>query len=252
MPNLGLHVGFALDCGRRLGHPVVDDHQGSFLLGCTTPDIRLFMGWERERTHFFKLATDPCGAGFEGLMRTNPHLRRSESLSRETVAFILGYVSHLYTDETWIVQVWRRYFGRDSALAGDPAVQLLDRAFQFELDRQERQRIQGLEEALESIKGAYAGVEVGFIDGPTLRRWQETVLDRVGRDLPWERFRGFVRRVHRVQDDAEIDAILGKVPQMLEKVRAHVQESEVQAFRENAIRAFVVRATEYLAEGEVE
>ncbi|MSQ25784.1 MAG: hypothetical protein EXR49_05885, partial [Dehalococcoidia bacterium] len=61
MPNLGLHIGFALEAAERLGHPLPQEHRGSFLLGSTTPDVRLFAGWERERTHFFKLESDGPG-----------------------------------------------------------------------------------------------------------------------------------------------------------------------------------------------
>lgn len=252
MPNLGLHVGFALDCDRRLGHPLLREHRGSYLLGCTTPDIRLFVGWSRERTHFFDLATDPRGVGIQRMFERNPHLRKSERLSRETVAFLLGYMSHLHTDETWIVQVWRRYFGPGSALADDPLVAVLDRALQFDLDRREREGIEGLEGAVESVKQAYEGVDIGFIDQAMLQSWQETVVNRIGRDLPWERFRGYVRRVHPVADEAEVDAILLKVPEMLEKVRAHVDEAEIAAFRDEAIEAFLVTAKDYLRGGGIQ
>ena len=251
MPNLGLHIGFALECGRRLGHPIVREHQGSFLLGSVTPDIRLFAGWERERTHFFKLTTDTGGAGVEGLMRSNPHLRKSEALGRETLAFLLGYMTHLHTDESWIVEVWRRFFGPGSELAKDPRAHVLDRAFQFDLDRQERRNVENLEAAVDSMRGAYAGVEIGFIDGGLLREWQEIAIDRVGRELPWERFRGMVRRVRRDASEEEVDRMLGEVPEMLEKVRAHVDEAEVQLFRERAVRDFVAGATQYLRDGQV-
>ena len=251
MPNLGLHIGFALECGQRLGHPVVREHQGSFLLGSTTPDIRRFAGWERERTHFFNLATDPSGVGVEGMLRANPHLRKSERLSRETVAFLLGYMTHLHTDESWIVQVWRRFFGKGSDLARDPMVQVLDRAFQFELDRQERRNVEDLEGAVNSIRHANEGVDIGFIDADLLRQWQEVVIGRVGRDLPWDRFRSMVYRVRADADEEEVDRLLTRVPEMLEKVRSYVDEAEVQSFRESAIQEFVSAATGYLVEGQI-
>ncbi|MEE9285865.1 MAG: zinc dependent phospholipase C family protein [Dehalococcoidia bacterium] len=249
---MGLHIGFALESGGRLGHPMLKEHQGSFLLGCTTPDIRLFVGWKRERTHFFKLATDPSGAGYDGLLRAHPHLARSEGLSRETVAFLLGYISHLSCDETWIVNVYRRFFGRGSLLAADPMVNVLDRALQFELDRRERQGIDDLEGALDSIAGAYAGVDVGFIDKKLLQQWQEIVIQRSGRELPWRRFRGFVQRVHPQADEDEVDQIVTDVPALLEKVRAHVDDAEIQAFRETAIQAFLDTARQYLNEGQLD
>lgn len=252
MPNLGLHIGFALEAGVRLGHPMLDEHQGSFLLGCTAPDIRLFAGWKRERTHFFTLATDSTGAGYEGLLRTHPHLEKSERLSRETVAFLLGYMSHLNCDETWIVNVYRRFFGKGSALANDPLVNVLDRALQFELDQRERSSIEDLEGALDRIAGAYAGVDIGFIDRKLLEQWQVVVIERSGRELPWDRFRGLIERVLPTADEAEVDRLLASIPALLERVREHVDEAEIQTFREAAIQAFLDTARRYLNEGQID
>lgn len=251
MPNLGLHIGFALEAGKRLGHPLVKERQGGFLLGCTTPDIRLYVGWRRERTHFFDLATDPAGVGIEGLLRAHPHLEKSERLNRETVAFVLGYMSHLSCDEAWICNMYRRFFGKGAPLAADPLVNVLDRALQFELDRRERRTIEDLESALKSIEGAYEGVEIGFIDQDLLREWQQVVIKRSGRDLPWDRFRGYVQRVRPRAGEAEVERVLATVPQLLERVRDHVSDGEVQAFREAAIQRFLDAANRYLGEGQV-
>lgn len=246
MPNLGLHIGFALEAAQRLGHPLALEHRGSYLLGSTTPDVRLFAGWERARTHFFDLRQDGTGAGFDWMLRRHPRLRRSDKLSRETLAFVLGYVSHLSVDENWIVNVYRRFFGADSALAGDPQANLLDRVLQFELDRRERAAIVDLEEALASIGGAYRGVAVGFIDEDLLRQWQEVVISRAGRELPWGRFRGLVRRVRPAANDAEVDRIIADVPELLERVRGHVDEAELLRFRELALLEFVETARRYI------
>jgi len=250
MPNLGLHIGFALDCAERLGHPIIKDHLGSYLLGSTTPDMRLFVGWERQRTHFFKLATDPPGAGIPAMMEAHPHLRKSARLTRETVAFMLGYMSHLNVDEGWICQVYRRFFGRGSVLADDPLVQVLDRAFQFEMDRQERQRIVDLEGMLKRIEGAYDGVDVGFIDRDQLQQWQAVVINRTGRDLPWERFRGFLSRVYPDADAEEAERILATIPDLLKRTRDHIKDEEVRAFRASSLDAFVASATAYLNGGQ--
>ena len=234
-----------------LGHPITQEHLGSYLLGCTTPDVRLYAGWKRERTHFFKLATDSSGAGYEGLLRAHPHLGKSERLNRATVAFILGYVSHLNTDETWIVNVYRRFFGAGAELAADPMCNVLDRVLQFELDRQERANIADLEGALEAIGGAYEGIDVGFIEPSLLREWRQVVVERSGRELPWNRFQGFAKRVRPEADDDEIASIMAGLPALLEQVRSHVDDGEVRAFREQALDAFVASAADYLSDGQV-
>ena len=76
MPNLGLHIGFALECAKRLGHPAVDSYRGSFLLGATSPDMRLFFGWRRDTTHFFELTRDVEGAGCATSSMSTPDWRR--------------------------------------------------------------------------------------------------------------------------------------------------------------------------------
>lgn len=251
MPNLGLHIGFAIDAAARLGHPLTKRYRGSYLLGCTTPDIRLFAGWDRDRTHFFNLASDQSGSGLRRLFETHPHLAKSQELTGETVAFMLGYFCHLNIDEAWICEVYRRHFGPGSALAADPLVLVLDRVLQFEMDRAERANIVDLEGELRRIQGACAGVSVGFIDEQLLQQWQEMALTRLGRELPWERFQGYVKRVRPQADEAEVARIAADVPSLLEKVRAYVPLAEIERARESAIQAFVSAARGYLAESSV-
>ena len=249
MPNLGLHIGFALECAKRLGHPAVDDYRGSFLLGATSPDMRLFFGWRRDTTHFFELTRDVEGAGIRKLFTEHPGLAPSEALTRETVALMLGYMTHLNVDESWICQMYRGYFGKGAPLSNEPLVNVMDRAFQFDMDRRERRNIEDLEGALESIKGSYESVDVGFIDKAHLREWQSIVIERSGRDLPWERFRGFVHRVRPESTEEEADRIVKGLPGLIERVREHITEEEERRFREEAIQAFLGNAHAYLNGG---
>ena len=94
-------------------------------------------------------------------------------------------------------------------------------------------------------------MEIGFIEKALLQQWQEIVISRSGRDLPWERFRGFVHRVYEPSDNSEVDRILNSVPLMLEKVHAHINDSEIQAFRSKAIEDFLKTANRYLDEGKI-
>ena len=74
MPNSSLHISFADDAARALGHPLLTDYSGSYLLGSTAPDVRNLAGWDRYRTHFFDLANDQPGKGIQGLFDTYPEL----------------------------------------------------------------------------------------------------------------------------------------------------------------------------------
>jgi nitrogen-specific signal transduction histidine kinase len=129
-------------------------------------------------------------------------------------------------------------------------VLMLDRVMQFHLDRTERESIEDLEGALEGIKGAWQGVDVGFIDEAVLQEWQEIVIDRAGRNLPWQKFSGMVKRLRPGASAEETEDVMDKIPEMLEKVRAHIPDGEIAAFRESAMRNFVEAANRYLKAGQ--
>ena len=145
--------------------------------------------------------------------------------------------------------MYRGYFGKGAPLSGEPLVNVMDRAFQFDMDRRERRNIEDLEGALESIKGSYESVDIGFIDKAHLREWQSIVIERSGRDLPWERFRGFVHRVRPEATEEEAEDIVRGLPGLIEQVREHITEDEERRFREAAIQAFLGNAHAYLNGG---
>ena len=60
-----------------------------------------------------------------------------------------------------------------------------------------------------------------------------------------------VQRVRRNIEEAELERTLATVPDMIRKVRDHIPESEILAFREAAIQDFVIAAGNYLEQGQV-
>ena len=175
MPNTSLHISFADDAARALGHPLLSDYSGSYLLGSTAPDVRNLAGWDRYSTHFFDLAKDEPGKGIQGLFETYPELADAASLGHETRAFVLGYMCHLVTDEYWIAQVYRPYFGKRAS--SDPITNVLDRVLQFDMDKRERNGIRDLDAVLDALKSSDVGVKVSFID-PDLPGTLEGRYDR--------------------------------------------------------------------------
>ena len=111
MPNPPTHIDLALESMRRLEHPALEKYPGSFLLGSTAPDIRIITRDRREETHFVPLSNDVVGAGAENMLRCYPRLSMTSGLSGPTIAFIAGFISHLISDEVWIIHMYRPYFG---------------------------------------------------------------------------------------------------------------------------------------------
>ena len=248
MPNTSLHISFADDAARALGHPLLSDYSGSYLLGSTAPDVRNLAGWDRYSTHFFDLAKDEPGRGIQGLFETYPELADAAGLGHETRAFVLGYMCHLVTDEYWIAQVYRPYFGKRAS--SDPITNVLDRVLQFDMDKRERNGIRDLDAVLDALKSSDVGVNVSFIDPELLGRWKEVMTERTSMDLGWDHLRRFVRKAlpqHLKDDENTMNSVIAKGPDLLEKARAQAPDHVIAAYRAKAIEQFVVIAGEYLS-----
>ena len=254
MPNLSAHLGMAKEAASRLRHPVIDAHLGSFLLGSVTPDIRIITKGKRDDTHFVDLNFHGMGDGLEGMFRLHPHLAGYGGLSAATASFVIGYASHLLSDELWILGLYRPYFGnRDvygDALQGD----LMDRALQLELDRREQLALGGLETLRPHIAQAEKGVEIGFISPDTMCEWREWIEGTLDWGFTWERLRFMARRVvargvdpEADRSQAMVDEFLESVPLGLERIYSTIDRQLFEDFRERSISDLLDFARGYLA-----
>ncbi len=249
MPNSSLHISFAKDAAEALDHPSINKHLGSYLLGSTSPDVRNVAGWERYDTHFFHLNTDPLGKGIERFFRHYPELGETTNLNEETKTFVVGYISHLVTDETWIVDVYRRYFGKSSTIAKDPMRNVMDRALQFHMDREERSRLGSIDEVLYLLKDSDKSVAVGFISPELLGRWKQVIFDRTSDELPWKHFRRYAKKAlpdHLKKDPDHVDSLVDSGAELLSRAQAHVPDRILVEFKQKSIDQFVKLAGEYL------
>ncbi|MDO8532461.1 MAG: zinc dependent phospholipase C family protein [Dehalococcoidia bacterium] len=250
MPSICLHMRIALEASERLGMSALERHLGSFLLGSTAPDVRVTLGWQRERTHFFDLAKDGVGAGVEGLFRAYPDLVEQARANEPTRAFLAGYITHLLLDETWIVDIYRPYFGAGSPLGGTVRANLLDRTLQYEMDRREREDQPTLALWRRALRDADNGVEVGFISGVTLQQWRDFVVRAAGRNPSWEYFRGLVERMFvgsKALSQTEMEQYLAHLPKALERLGGHVPAEKLVEFRAQATERSLSAFRTYLS-----
>ena len=136
-PNFSAHLGMAKDAASRLDHPTLNNNMGAYLLGSVSPDIRIITRGKRDVTHFVPLDFEKAGDGVEGMFQSHPDLAQASGLNEPTRAFIVGFASHLFTDELWILNLYRPYFGNREVFEDKLFGNLMDRALQLELDRRE-------------------------------------------------------------------------------------------------------------------
>ena len=249
MPNLLTHIHLALRVQDRLEHPVLAEHRSSFLLGCTTPDIRAMTKGDRHATHFAPYDCAEMRAGVRGMFEANAHLARADRLPAATRAFLTGFICHLVADGGWVAEVYRPYFGDRKSMPDAAAAKVWDRALQLEMDR--RAYEETAPEMYLSMDGAEEGVNIGFIDSATLKAWREWVESFTGRGFSWDRLRFLARRhqdpTHFTRAHQVADEFLESVPRGLTRLAAIVPPKAIERYESVVVEEAVRCAEEYLA-----
>jgi hypothetical protein len=228
-------MALARDVSNDLSVPSLTDEPGTYLLGATSPDIRVITRWDRERTHFFNLSEFEHQDSVANFFAAYPELAAPEHLSPATVAFVSGYISHLALDETWIVKVYRPYFGQLSALGGAEIADTMDRLLQFELDRRRRADPEAAGEIRAALEHSSLAVDVGFLDSETLKRWLQVATDQAAHSGDWDRFRFQASRhlrSHKIDTEEDWNRFREQIPELLQNTIDHVSTAQVDAFLE--------------------
>ena len=248
MPNLPTHLSLASRVASTIAHPTIDRHLGSFLLGSTSPDIRIMTKWSRDQTHFAPLEVERIGTGVDGLLEAHPDLANSSCLDDKTTVFLSGYFTHLVADETWILEMYQPYFDGDHLFANQIEANLWDRALQIGMDIEARVELAGMEQVRTHLDGSELGVEVAFIGAETLTKWREWVTEFTTWEFTWERLRFASRRLYKDSEEATqlVDTFLESVPDSLERLHSKIPEDTIVAYREKAISESVRVIKEYL------
>jgi len=249
MPALALHAAVASRIADQLRHRALDVDAGSLYLGATAPDIHILMGWERERTHFFDLREYGEQSAVAAMFKVHPALARPAELSPSTVAFVCGYISHLVMDEVWINDVYRPFFGRSSPMAGDTRANIMDRAVQYDLDRQTRADRQAMSHIVKELARPALDLEVGFIDGGALGRWRQLIAEALNHSPDWERFRFFGGRALKaagVDTPAAIAEFVKTLPDLVAEATDYLSRERLEAFLERSLNEGREAIKEYL------
>ena len=235
-----------------LGRADVPADSGAYLLGSTSPDIRVITKQDRLSTHFFDLNEHNHQDSVASFLETYGDLATPENLNAETRAWATGYITHLVMDEQYITGIYRPYFARHDELGGTMRANVMDRLLQFDLER-----AYGNDGELKStLTGALAatieGVECGFLEQETLDRWRQVSLDVAGRKMDWERMRGMISnhlRFSGLEEGETLSGFLDSLPELLDATIAHITSTEIDAFVQRATDAARSAVERYLGCG---
>lgn len=249
MPPLVSHMIAARRAASRLTEAALDPNSGEYLLGATTPDIRVLTRWERARTHFFDLENEQHQDCVETFLAAHPHLRDPATLDPSTVAWVSGYITHIQMDQEYITTIYRPAFGAHSPLGGNERANLLDRVFQYELDRREREDREAMAALRDALFASAVEIDAGFIDRATLEQWRDVSASVCEHAPDWERFTYIASRHLRragIDTEAGYEAFIQQIPELLDETVRSVGAAEMEGFFERVEERTAEALREYL------
>ena len=242
MPNLTAHLDLGLAIAEQLGNSTVERYLGSFLLGCTAPDIRVITKEAREETHFSSLYFENIGDGVRMMFQKYPSLVPIKQFNGPTRAFLAGYASHLVADETWVALFYRPYFGNTDIFPDLRWGKFLDRALQLQMDRSALKKPSFLRIVQQRLATAIVDVDVEFIPSDVLAQWRDWGEDMVQRPFTWDRLQRMVWRAYKLDDPDGVLAVeyfLNDVERSIQDIYKCVPKDTIEQFRAKTVNEYL-------------
>lgn len=251
MPPLVTHMIAAVRAGGQVDADSMsfDVQNGDYLLGATTPDIRVLTRWDRERTHFFDIYNDSHQDCVENFFSAHRVFRDPANLSSETIAWVAGYLTHVIMDQEYVLQIYRPFFGSRSVLGGNSHANLLDRVLQYELDRRERESDEQMLQIRHALFGSAVEIDAGFVDRPLLAQWRDTTAAMTEHPPDWERF-SFIASRHLksagIESEAGLREFMETIPELLDDTLSRVDQAALDGFFESTAERTTTVLREWL------
>lgn len=249
MPPITLHMVLARQVALDLGEESIASAQGAFLIGATTPDIRVITRQDRFSTHHFDLDVHDSQDSVKAFFEQNARLTDPAGLNAETAAFVAGYVSHLVMDEQYITGIYRPFFARHDELGGAMRANVMDRLLQFDLDREYGNDPEVKQHLCDALSCSVENIDAGFVETDTLERWRLVTMDVASHEMDWDRMRGMLSNHLRrsgLEEGETLSGFLDSLPELLDATIAHITSVEIDAFVQRSTEAARTAVARYL------
>jgi len=235
VPNLATHITFANELNKS-ENLISNNDIGIYLLGSTTPDIRILTKEPREKYHFASLNFDNIGDGMNNMIQQYPLLQDIPQ-ANQLKPFLAGYFTHLILDETWITKIFRPLFGEKSDFKNNIYGRILDRAVQLKLEEEARFSFPPL---LELIRNSNIIDDIPFIDSIILEKWQSWIVNFLDKPFTWDRLNFMAKKVASNQEINESLFIskkfLNNMPNSIEELELIVSPKEIFKFKKDSLK----------------
>ena len=248
MPNLPAHIDLAIAASSELRHPDIESHLAYFYLGATAPDIRALTKRARSEYHFVDLDFETIGTGVQAMFSAYPELMNAAEHDGPTRAFIAGYITHLLADESYIVRMFRPFFGDGGVFEDDDRAKVWDRALQLDFDREVWDHVR---RSVGQLDVDPANISVRFLPQEDLVLWKEWVTRVVGTGFSWDRLKFMASRISAGDDrhpaHAQAELFISSVPDSLTALYDLVPRARVSEFKSDSLDTIVSGLRGYLS-----
>ncbi len=249
MPPITLHMVLARQVALDLGEATIASAEGAFLIGATTPDIRVITRQDRFSTHHFDLNVHESQDSVKAFFAENIGLDDPADLNPETAAFVAGYVSHLVLDEQYITGIYRPFFAQHEELGGAIRANVMDRLLQFDLDREYGNDAEVKRHLCDALSCSVENIQAGFVESDTLERWRQVTVDVASHEMDWDRMRGMISNHLRrsgLDEGETLSGFLDSLPELLDATITHITSAEIDAFVRRSTEAARTAVARYL------
>ncbi len=251
MPTPATHLALAQEMLRRddlspAARRLLEGQHGPFLLGHTAPDVKTISGQKREVSHFYTIPRTCDRRAYRALFDAHPKLACAGRLSSSRAAFVAGYVAHLWLDELWLEEVFRRHFLRDWGLLRDRL--FLHNVLRTWLDGYDQARLEGT--VVQDLQQAEPDNWLPFVEDEHLRTWRDWLIEQLAPGQTMETAAVLAERMG--VRAADIEAVVQSPEQMERQVFRHFPRSAMRSFRERGYKDSVNIVDWYLGGPAVE
>ncbi len=190
MPNLATHIHFAM---KSLPKSIDQDLTPIYLLGATTPDIRVITKENRSIYHFVDLDFKSVGEGIANMTQQFPEIHMLKNNDEIIKTFLTGYITHLVLDETWITTVFRKHFSGPNAFPESTPILIIDRAIQMYMDNKYWNSIESKISPIEQCN--IEKVSLPFLSNDSINEWREWICNFLNLGFSWDRLNFMAKRI---------------------------------------------------------
>ena len=251
MPNLPFHIDIAINLATKPHSSIGKVLLPKLVFGSTCPDIKAIIKYTRKQTHFSELNVEYVGQGVEHLFKQHPNLLQQAKINLNLKSFLIGYISHIISDEIWITEMYFRIFNRnDSNNENNMKMNIMDRAIQLDMDQKIFNQLKK-NKIPQILKNTHEQLELPFLTNKDLHEWELWLSQFLTNPFSWDRLFFFVKRMYSKSTEEKkanefVENLLANKKKFKVDLKKIIPDNKIRTYKNNVIKKSIEITERYL------